>query len=31
MGEKWTYKLLYTLEFNSTRKRMSTIVQAPSG
>ena len=31
MGEKYTYKLFYTLEFNSTRKRMSTIVESPSG
>ena len=26
---KWKYKLLNTLEFNSTRKRMSVIVQDP--
>jgi len=31
LGEKLVYKLLYTLEFNSTRKRMSTIVETPSG
>ena len=30
-GEKFTYKLLYILEFNSTRKRMSTIVENSSG
>lgn len=28
---KWKYKLLNTLEFNSTRKRMSVIVQDPQG
>ena len=26
---EWKYKLLNTLEFNSTRKRMSLIVQEP--
>lgn len=30
-GEKLTYKLLQTLEFNSFRKRMSVIVRDPEG
>ncbi|KAL4786019.1 hypothetical protein BJX76DRAFT_322843 [Aspergillus varians] len=31
MGEERTYTVLNTLEFNSTRKRMSTIVRMPDG
>ena len=31
MGEDRTYKVLNTLEFNSTRKRMSAIVRMPDG
>jgi phospholipid-translocating ATPase len=31
MGEDRTYKVLNTLEFNSTRKRMSAIIRMPSG
>ena len=28
---EYKYKLLYTLEFNSTRKRMSVILRDPEG
>ena len=31
MGEDRTYRILNTLEFNSTRKRMSAIVRMPDG
>jgi phospholipid-translocating ATPase len=31
LGEDRTYKILNTLEFNSTRKRMSAIVRMPDG
>jgi len=31
MGEDRTYKVLNTLEFNSTRKRMSAIIRMPDG
>ena len=31
MGEDRTYRVLNTLEFNSTRKRMSAIVRMPNG
>lgn len=31
LGEHRTYKILNTLEFNSTRKRMSAIVRMPDG
>jgi phospholipid-translocating ATPase len=31
MGENRTYKVLNTLEFNSTRKRMSAIIRLPDG
>jgi phospholipid-translocating ATPase len=31
MGEERTYTVLKTLEFNSTRKRMSVIIQMPDG
>lgn len=31
LGEDRTYKVLNTLEFNSTRKRMSAIIQMPDG
>lgn len=31
MGEDRTYTVLNTLEFNSTRKRMSTIIRMPDG
>jgi phospholipid-translocating ATPase len=31
MGEDRTYKVLNTLEFNSTRKRMSAIIRLPDG
>jgi phospholipid-translocating ATPase len=31
MGENRTYKVLNTLEFNSTRKRMSAIIRMPDG
>lgn len=30
LKNEWKYKLLNTLEFNSTRKRMSVIVREPS-
>lgn len=29
LKKEWKYKLLNTLEFNSTRKRMSVIVREP--
>lgn len=31
LGQEHSYELLNILEFNSTRKRMSVIVRAPSG
>ena len=31
LGKTEKYKLLNVLEFNSTRKRMSVIVEAPDG
>ena len=31
MGEKETYKVLHVLEFTSSRKRMSVIVETPAG